>query len=1412
MNGNVCLVIKVISGPDAGKSFLVKDTCFVGTQEMCVVRLSDPEVEPLLARLTLRGESFTITDVSDKAGLKVNNRIAKSMKLFQDDTISAGGTVIRVEAYDVSSGAGELHAGRIDESEKPEVVAEEKHVAPDFVTRQVKKDDGKTVTSGVTQDREDTRVIPQSISGKAAVDALLRDAQRSGEKNVKTKYLGVIVVLGIAGIVVALCLASLISSKRLVEKNFNEATRFAKENPGETRRIIEKYTQVKNEAGWVSPKIRDYLSSEIVRLLGDVAANEEELKVLLTHLDQSASELTARQKYNEALAVYRKVDGKYRTRVLELRKSAIENLVRQAAGHDEKVREVRLEEQHQVQAANEKQMKEKMEATLAEVTRFLVNGESKESIRLLEGVLADGAYSSVKPGVEEALTTAKLLNAIDRMNSLKSGNTGSGESPASTSAVKAAVLGNLSPVINAILAIRSGDMWEARVQLEKSKEHFLYPGLLALTKMSDKDWVQEKDAVRSFSVIWSAVMGKSVTTIPVVDDCINQWNDAARVRGQEIKDKLSAEIRAFQKKYDSTGFARKYERLFNEVSASKAAPNIPVKPTVAVVTGSGFGDAKIIQVDGPVFFVEADEGIPDGPGNSIGLFTEKTLFKLSGTNKVAAVRMEIHAAVPFRVLGKKQASFSLPNSFKAAPPAVGDRVLIRKDIQVGTRIVSTLQKTVIQKLFEDLFESQKLNAAWSHAQGAVRQDRNRLCVDRNEGLPVEWKKGEQKVDLRLLHEFGVDPLKVEFDYFRKAEGGLCIGVGDLEFLTGTVDGRKSGIYVKGVLVKPASFTRPSSIDPQRILIIKGQTVAYMAAGKSSAECRISVSAGESSVKNIQFSSEGKLWMDNFIVSRLYGSGGAEISAVSTDGKEMLISRGHELDWDNVQKSQQVYVFGLLDHSGQKPSAIGRVDGFVTGDRLLCSVLDGHVSGSKETIWLTPDITVAQEEGATVGGDLIKAKEVQYPSAVYGVIEQSKPGTFTVVPDAVESGIAGEGFFGLVDRLVIHSETGEKLAAWVGREIRCEFPKADSRAGKIVCKPPEGFQVSSMIKKGVLLSRKLLAGSDRVDLAGKMIPGSISNLKAKQSFWISKNGNWKEKPDGITSSWETKSKVPPILLCSETFKGNVQYDLSLRVEDAGPVPKHDWMKDVMIQLDFSDGKKGVTFAIGAGTVGGMAVYSDVITVKQEENNPERDNEHVSFGRFGEFGTNTEVKIEKYTEPGLPSLTLGRNYEFRVRRVGAVVSFYVNGKRLGYVHCPEFQGNVRLMLAAPGRNLTVGRVSAREVSLSCVTPVKEPVLGEFGYVQWSDSAGILIDASMNGAALNDTVSVVEVDKVVEGEKSKTVFIKRVALGTIKEIGSMTVLIGRTDGREPVKKGMKVLRGTQPVSFLFTDTRIGSIDEGL
>ncbi len=1434
MNNNPCFTINVLAGPDAGKRFQLEDTCFLGSQEKCAIRLTDPVVDSLHARIMLRGNSFTLIDLSNRSELKINGRLVKSMKLFLGDTISIGQTVLKVEKYakepvkqqdDDANPRTEIifvpersQRDTLETLQKPQKVSDQDEQENGFVEL-VNPPRGEEPSDDVAEPVYEERTVVQelrnqgpSISGQAVVDKMLNEARKAEEKRLWARVIGLLVFLGIVVVCAVIYTVQMLADKREAEKSFNEAARFAEANPGNVAQIIEKYQKVRDQYGDVSPKIRKYLDSELERLVAETSSQEAGLKVLLEQLDKRVSELTAKRAYSEALDVYKSSDVKFRERVLVFRRNTIEELTKKIEETVTAIKDQKSDEQQKLKDANDRIAMDKLGRALHEVSQALIDGDCEKASKILATFIDDKGYSSVKDKLEETLTSVKLLSTIDRMHVLVAVGPGTSEAPAgSTKTGVASVEASVSPIVQVILALRKVDLWEARGQLDKAKDHLLYPTLLERAKVSEEDWNLEKEAVQSFGVMWSIVIGKLVSTTPSLDEGIAQWKDVVRGKDGETVVGLSDTISSFQKKYVKTRFVAKYQKLFDAVKASTSTVAGSAKTEMVVESrGSGIGDGKIIQVDGSTCYVESEKDIAENSGYSVGLFLEKTVFNVVGTNKAGAVRVDVRAVLPIRVLSKKQLTFALPESIKADRPVVGDWVLIDKDLQTGLRIVTAVQRQSPLKIFSDTFED-KLAAQWIHLPAAAKADRGRLLIDRSSGIPDLVRKEEVNADLQLPLDIVCDPLKIEFDLVRKTEGGISVGAGDLEFVIGNTDGKKSGIHVRGSLVRPAVFMRNSSSAPQRVVIIKGKTFAYLSVGKTVVECRVGASVGGSEVRRLLLSSDAKIWMDDLVVTRLPDSGAAGVLAVSADGREVLISRGFQPEWECATRLQPVYISSSTAAGDPKIIASGRIEGFIPLDRMLCSVIEGRVTGDDETVWLASDIPVVREDRTQE--DILKNQAVQYPSAICGVVEVGTEGFFTILPDMAETKLFGEGFFCLAKEFIVHPQNEEKVATWAGKEIKCELSKTGEYGDRIKCVPPAGFPVSSIRSNTVLLSRQFLAGNAKVDLHGKMIIPSISSITTKRPFWAVMGGEWKEKPDGILSGWSSRSQLPPMLVAEEGFSGSVQYDFAVRIENEGKPHKDEWAKDLMVQLDFSGGASGLTFAMGAGqAAGGLLVHGRTMGIKKYTKKATNTPEDISFGRFGALGASADVRIETNAEISVSALMPGRNYDVRVRRVGDVVTFYINGKRLGYVRSPDFKGPVELMIGAPGRQLSVGRISAREISPSCKTPATEPVLGEFGYVVLSDAAGILIDSSMVGLVPGGVVSIVSIDKIIEGEKSRTVFLKRVGLATVKEVGPMTALVQRNDTGEPVKKGMKVLRGVQPLSFHFTDARINSIDEGL
>jgi hypothetical protein len=273
--------------------------------------------------------------------------------------------------------------------------------------------------------------------------------------------------------------------------------------------------------------------------------------------------------------------------------------------------------------------------------------------------------------------------------------------------------------------------------------------------------------------------------------------------------------------------------------------------------------------------------------------------------------------------------------------------------------------------------------------------------------------------------------------------------------------------------------------------------------------------------------------------------------------------------------------------------------------------------------------------------------------------------------------------------------------------------------------------------------------------------------------------------------------------TEVMGDGVQCDLDVRIEKEGKPSEDDTIKAMMVELYFPARQVGVAFGVGSEKAGGLSVTGHTIT---QEKGPQ------ALNRFGTLAAEARVQLEEGWGKGGPSLKTGQSYTVRVRRMKDALTFYINGKRLAHVRHPRLDGDMQLRIAAVESTLSIGKVMGIELPRSLRTPDEEPSLGEFGYVVWTEGNQILVDSDMNGIALNRKVSIMAIDKIVKGEKSKTVFLKRAALGTIVEMGPRTAKIQCTEESLPISRGMKVLPGILPASLTITDARILDLDQGL
>jgi hypothetical protein len=75
-----------------------------------------------------------------------------------------------------------------------------------------------------------------------------------------------------------------------------------------------------------------------------------------------------------------------------------------------------------------------------------------------------------------------------------------------------------------------------------------------------------------------------------------------------------------------------------------------------------------------------------------------------------------------------------------------------------------------------------------------------------------------------------------------------------------------------------------------------------------------------------------------------------------------------------------------------------------------------------------------------------------------------------------------------------------------------------------------------------------------------------------------------------------------------------------------------------------------------------------------------------------------------------------------------------------------------------------------------------------------------------------AIIEMEKIISGELSKTVLLRRIAVGKVTDMTTRIARARISAPSEPMKAGMKVFSGLQTGTLTLTSERLSSIDKGL
>jgi hypothetical protein len=100
-------ILRVISGPDAGKALVLDPTspphAVVGQASSCAIQLSDPHVSRRHVALTATATHALLVDLGSMNGTKVNGVLVREARLYGGETVAIGRTLLGVETDEASA-------------------------------------------------------------------------------------------------------------------------------------------------------------------------------------------------------------------------------------------------------------------------------------------------------------------------------------------------------------------------------------------------------------------------------------------------------------------------------------------------------------------------------------------------------------------------------------------------------------------------------------------------------------------------------------------------------------------------------------------------------------------------------------------------------------------------------------------------------------------------------------------------------------------------------------------------------------------------------------------------------------------------------------------------------------------------------------------------------------------------------------------------------------------------------------------------------------------------------------------------------------------------------------------------------------------------------------------------------------
>ncbi len=1387
------IAVKILSGPEAGQLFVVEKASFIGSAAHCDIHLPSSGLADMHARIGVRGNIFTLTDLTEEADIRVNNSRVKSRRLTIGDIINIADVRMEVcNPRDALAATTVLEEYENDDGDAIRVLSAEANPKTEIerpVPVVVENEGFADPSQPSPESQGDESVEPAS-----ALDLRKqRISQKRTIQHQKSKgkpAIGIFIAVFFGLVVAVAFIARSMTERQELAAAYMEVTEFAEANAGNQEAVLARYREFKKTVGVRSTAITMSLDAEIRKIEGAMQAMNTERRDVLASLDKRADDLLDKMQFDEAIEVYRTAPLKRRSEVAVLRKDKIEGIAEQKEKQLAQVEREKnmLEEQRTLIS---KQRSEKaLEQLAVDVVNALLASRSEVAVDLMEEAIEDDLNVPEKTRLESVLSMVRLLNLHDKLLKVK---VEAGEALPDKDEVRS----GLSPVARTILFIRDGDLLAAQSVLKKIEGHMLEPALNQRVSSSAGDLAVEKKAMVEFIMIWRKIVGVPETKIPKPEACIavieKEMQNEAR---KDIKE-LCSRLIACRGKYAATAFVERYASVFN--FANRQYPSMLVNdPTVTDV-----GNGKVIQVDGTKCFVESVVDVDGFDDGQVALFIQdETYYSVDGKRTPLGARINVTSVYPFKALGKKQLIFDLGDG--AIAPSIRQSVLIGSKMLPGFSFVPIASGSDRSGIVAEDF-AVGIDEKWRASSGGRMVHKDGKLVFSRDGSTrgLDNKKMNALTGMGHLErvvDIGRDAIGLSLELVRDSVGGVSIALGDLSFVVGTDGSYKEGIYHDGRLVMPADLAGDRYGAVEHIEIRCFKSSATLTVNGNSVRYGIRSTDYGKTLDRIRFFAYGTILIDNFRLADIDVAdvAFAQVVGLTKGGEEVVVSKGGGVEWKMVGKGHPVYFFRKNLAGEPKPLLAGRVE-FVTGKYLICKVpkgdgLDGSCLVS----------AVNQYKERAVAGlrptDPWKARDVVADSVSYAKVLENKDGKFQLQADLPVS-FSPQGYLYSIGSILKHPKSGEVLAASVG--VGAKIPLSQYRA--VVSGGVPSVVPAFEFKSGVLLSQRALKLGVLSDVRGwrqTSLRSGYSRLNFRKGIWTVNTKNWELMAGGRLMTSLKKTAGYPMLPSTHSMSGNFQCDINIRIESVSEEQPESWVKDIMVEVFSPAIMGGVTFGLGGAESGGLWIGGRSLSLPKTR----------SLTQYMNFPRSSKVAYGDAWVGSVPPLGMGKEYTIRVRRLGDLLLFYLNGRRIATVRTPELTGDVQVIFGAPRMGVSVGRASLRDIPWSCKAVEKEGEFGDFGYVLKTEGQRIWVDADMHGIASNGKITVMMVDNIIKGESSKTVILKKVASGVVVELGERTAEVVLSAANSVIQPGMKVMSGDQPDSLLVTDEWLRDIDNGL